>query len=298
MSELGGYPVAAVARAGARAIRQVAARVPGIVAATVLSDFAAPGQTLVGLDTAPEVGVAAQSILGVYGKGTRVRCLTYPPRGLLVLGPVNDSGKSELSIDRLRIRSSGDVSPSSTLHSLQIGRSAVDHMKIDGNEIAAFTAAIAGVSQPGVLALQNDGGQLVVPDLRAVGNHVNGNITTTSVTYTPTGTGGNPPTLTLPFPASGSVVVAVSARNTPAAAAAAVFGFELRISGGAVQYAADDQRAAIVSAAGVGTSVSHTMVLTGLPVTGIMRVEGQIRSSVGGTSVSFREMDLAVIPCL
>lgn len=67
-------------------LRDMGNLIPKIMSGTVVSDFADPGQTFITLDTAPDVPAPAQTLMGTWAKGTRVKCLAYPPRGLLILG--------------------------------------------------------------------------------------------------------------------------------------------------------------------------------------------------------------------
>lgn len=75
-------------RIAGQAIRGVASRLITVSSAVVKSNYADPGQTLVGLDTAPETAVSARSVRGSLPEGTRVVVLLYPPRGILVFGVV------------------------------------------------------------------------------------------------------------------------------------------------------------------------------------------------------------------
>ncbi len=72
-----------------RRLTALAASVPRVVSATVVSDLAAPGGTVVELDTGPGAPRPAQSLGVAYAAGTRVLALAYPPRGLLILGPID-----------------------------------------------------------------------------------------------------------------------------------------------------------------------------------------------------------------
>jgi hypothetical protein len=75
-------------RIAGQAIRGVASRLITVSSAEVKSNYATPGQTLVGLDTAPDQPVSARSIAGPLPVGMRVVVLLYPPRGILILGPI------------------------------------------------------------------------------------------------------------------------------------------------------------------------------------------------------------------
>jgi hypothetical protein len=93
---IGGSPLSASAGGGTfrmvgEAISSVASKLVTISSATVLSDNVAPNATVVGLDTAPSVPVSARSVTGRLAAGTRVVIMLYPPRGVLVLGTIDES---------------------------------------------------------------------------------------------------------------------------------------------------------------------------------------------------------------
>ncbi len=70
----------------------VAERIVSVQGATVASDGAAPGKTLVYMDTAPDYALSARSVAGALPRGLRVVVLCYPPRGILVLGGSETEG--------------------------------------------------------------------------------------------------------------------------------------------------------------------------------------------------------------
>lgn len=72
-----------------QAVSGVAQRLVSVSAATVLSNYVPNEQTMIGLDTAPDVPVSARSIAGRLPAGLRVAVLLYPPRGILVLGALD-----------------------------------------------------------------------------------------------------------------------------------------------------------------------------------------------------------------
>lgn len=67
-------------------LRDLNVLIPRVMSATVVTNFALANETFVTLDTAPDTPVPAQALVGILGKGTRVKCLSYPPRGLIILG--------------------------------------------------------------------------------------------------------------------------------------------------------------------------------------------------------------------
>lgn len=83
---------------GAR-LNALAALIPRVVSATVLTDSAAPADTQVSLDTGA-TRVPARSLGPIYPASTRVACLQYPPRGLLILGPI-DASAGQLAVSTL-----------------------------------------------------------------------------------------------------------------------------------------------------------------------------------------------------
>ncbi len=67
-------------------LRDMSVLIPRVMSGTVVTNYALANETFVTLDTAPDVPVPAQAIVGILAKGTRVKCMSYPPRGLLILG--------------------------------------------------------------------------------------------------------------------------------------------------------------------------------------------------------------------
>ncbi len=139
-------------------LRDLGVLIPKIMSATVVSDFADPSATFVVLDTAPNTPAPAQSLMGSWGAGTRVKCLAYPPRGLLILGS-NATETLALTALRLRLLSSEDVSLVSTLHAFQIGQSTGQNIRMDENEILSVSNGVAGN-----LNLQTNGGRIEMFD--------------------------------------------------------------------------------------------------------------------------------------
>lgn len=87
-----------------KTIGTVASRLVSFQAATVLSDHAAANKTTIGLDVSPSTPIGALSMTGRLAKGQRVMVAFYPPRGCLVLGPIDED--SDLSVRNLAV--SGD----------------------------------------------------------------------------------------------------------------------------------------------------------------------------------------------
>lgn len=77
-------------RIAGQAIRGVASRLITVSSAVVRSNYALPKETLIALDTAPSVSVTGRSVAGRIAEGTRVAVLLYPPRGILILGSLDD----------------------------------------------------------------------------------------------------------------------------------------------------------------------------------------------------------------
>lgn len=83
-------PITTLATILGQRLGAIVAAIPRVVSATVLTDLAPPGDTQVSLDTgAPRV--PARSLGPLYAAQTRVAVLQYPPRGLLILGPIDAS---------------------------------------------------------------------------------------------------------------------------------------------------------------------------------------------------------------
>lgn len=81
-----GAPGSGNAAIGKR-LQQIAGSVLKIEYATCQSDFVAANRTAVVLDSDPtQHPVQATSVVGPIGLNTRVVCLVYPPRGLLIIG--------------------------------------------------------------------------------------------------------------------------------------------------------------------------------------------------------------------
>lgn len=148
-------------------MRTLGDAIPIVRAATVLSDFSPTGETIVAFDTAPTVPAAARSVAGLLARGTRVICLLYPPHGVLVLGAMSTRGTAGLTLDRLRLRATNDVSLTSLLHAFQIGLSSGANLRIDINEIQAVANGIKAL-----LALNAQGGDVSLFDQDAAGGNI------------------------------------------------------------------------------------------------------------------------------
>lgn len=141
-------------------LRDINSSIPRIMSATVVSDFADPAGTFVSLDTAPTVPAPAQSLMGSWAKGTRVKCLAYPPRGLLILGS-NESVSLLLSALRQRLLATNDVSMTSLNHAFQIGPDSGLHLAMDNNELQVRTGpSVAGVFPDGNFSINLGGGDI------------------------------------------------------------------------------------------------------------------------------------------
>lgn len=82
----------------AKRITSVASDIVTVRTATVVSDGAAPKDTLVALDNDPaQTPINALGLNFSLDKGTRVVCLAYPPRGLIVLGAIADASGGSVS---------------------------------------------------------------------------------------------------------------------------------------------------------------------------------------------------------
>lgn len=140
------------------------------------------------------------------------------------------------------------------------------------------------------VANSNDEYGIIAPGNRAYHDHVDGNISYSSSTF---GGGSSPSISVMPFPASGKLIVSLSARVPAASGNAGVFGFELRSDGGGTTYlGASDQRS-VINSTGISGNMTcgKVLLVTGLPTSGNLEIEGKIRCS-GGSSLNFREMDL------
>lgn len=78
-------------------IQNLGVQIVNIHSGVVVSDNAAPGSTFVALDTSPQDQIPARSICGRLEAGARVVMLAYPPRGLIILGRVDEPDSSLLS---------------------------------------------------------------------------------------------------------------------------------------------------------------------------------------------------------
>lgn len=130
-------------------------QIPRIYTGTVMG--LAPDNVIhVAMDQATDVSVPATSIIGVPAVGTRVKCLAYPPRGLLIFGVLG----AVFSFDTLRVTSNEDASLTSTNHPFQVGTDGNANIRIDGNEILAVSSAGLASS----LHLQTNGGRVEMFD--------------------------------------------------------------------------------------------------------------------------------------
>lgn len=306
---LGGNPIGAATRGVphgsplnqiGKAIGAVGSKLPQVVSATVLSDYASNGNTLVGLDTAPTTPVKGYSLTGVYAAGTRVKCLLYPPTGVLVLGP--NSGT-------LRLAAGGDITSVSTNHPFQIGPQNSTRLAIDTNEIQAFNGAI-----PSTLFLNNEGGLLQINDTAGAKSQVMGltaystntNVTANSTTAAVDNTNG--PNGTFLYPPSGIVAFTLTSDVSNSTTVVGNFSqmtFRVRntSAGGAVQYTGvglGDARLLYESTLVGRVTVSRTVVVTGLTpaLTGasVGFVEG-LYSIIGAASTAtFRGTSIVIHP--
>lgn len=133
-------------------LRDMGNLIPKLMSGTVVSDFADPGETFVALDTAPDVPAPAQALMGTWAKGTRVKCLAYPPRGLLILGS-NETANLALDALRIHLLNPAAVAVNSTLHPFQVGLTQGLNIRMSGNEILALFSGT-----PTTLEIQADGG--------------------------------------------------------------------------------------------------------------------------------------------
>lgn len=131
----------------AKRISSVASDIVTVRTATVFTDSVAPAQTEVVLDNDPsQTPINALGLNFSLAKGTRVVCLAYPPRGLVVLGAIADS-------------SGGSVSEITLLCD-----DTVQEMIIDCESIQTLTSAVGST-----LWLNRDGGNIRLFD-DATGN--------------------------------------------------------------------------------------------------------------------------------
>lgn len=122
----------------AKRISSVASDIVTVRTATVFTDSVAPAQTEVVLDNDPsQTPINALGLNFSLAKGTRVVCLAYPPRGLVVLGAIADS-------------SGGSVSEITLLCD-----DTVQEMIIDCESIQTLTSAVGST-----LWLNRDGGNI------------------------------------------------------------------------------------------------------------------------------------------
>lgn len=78
-------------------ITNLGAQIVQVHSGTVISNNVAPSATIVALDTSPQDYIPARSICGRLPAGARVVLLAYPPRGLIVMGRMDEFDASVFS---------------------------------------------------------------------------------------------------------------------------------------------------------------------------------------------------------
>lgn len=255
------------------------------------------------LDHAPGVSVPAVSIIGNPAVGTRVKCLSYPPRGMIVFGVLGDT----FTFPKLRLTSTEDVSLISTDHPFQIGLNTGLHIAMDNNEIQARKEELVpGAFQFSTLALNASGGNVTTGSTFEPGDHNSDQDTdsvassTTSTSYV-TGTPANTCNVTIDRPASGAVLVVWSALldNTVAAETCSV-SYEIRdtdASGTIRRAASDNYRIrSIGTAADFRNGANLVTGLAGSSADIFIRL--MIKSSDVGNTASMDAMSIGVMPVL
>lgn len=289
-----------------RGMSAIGQHIPKVVSGTVTSNYAELADTTVLLDTDPDQAVQARSVTFRFAAGTRVMCLQYPPRGLLILGPFSDSEATRiLSLSRLRLRATEDVSLTSTGHPFQIGLDTGRHIAMDGNEIQARNLQLVpGAFQSAELSLNLMGGAVATGSTVEPGDHNadtgsdNTLRSTTSTTYV---TASNTCNVTIPRPQSGAVLLVWSAQldNTVAADTSSA-SFEIRDtnSGGTVRRSASDN-SRIRSIGTVSDFRNGAFLVTALAGTSAtLFIQLMLKSSDVGNTASMDSMSLGVMPVL
>lgn len=275
-------------------------QIPRLYAATVVGLDENNG-IRVEMDHAPGVSVPAVSIIGNPAVGTRVKCMSYPPRGMLVFGVLG----ATLSFPKLRLTDTNDVSLISTDHPFQIGLNTGLHIAIDNNEIQARKEELVpGAFQFSTLALNASGGNVTTGSTFEPGDHnaaQDTDSTARSTTSTAYVTASNTCNVTIDRPASGAVLVVWSAMlDNSAAAETCSVSYEIRDTDGTgtVRRAASDN----YRIRSVGTTADFrngVNLVTGLAgASADIFIQLMLKSSDAGNTASMDAMSIGVMPVL
>lgn len=278
-----GSTLAALALAG-KAVASVANNQLQIMGATVTASasFALPNQTFsvyFDTDTEQKNPVQAHALDGNPPQiGSRVLCLLYPPRGVIVLGQISDA----FLLQRSGVANGTGGLPAGTIESI----------------LQTFN----GVSNPsGALYIQDDGGSIISTPMRTVQNLISNagfNVTATGYTLPDASYA-----VGLPFPLSGYIDIAfyVQIAVSGAAGNQGLWAPEVRDSGptGTILIAASDTFSAVSGTLQGSGSLSRTLRLAppSAPASGNLWVSLLCRNTVAASNASSQRANIAVTPC-
>lgn len=272
-----------------KALRDVASTVSTFRTGTVTTNLAAPDQTYVALDNDPTATpVRALALDGIFESGTRVGLLSYPPRGLVILGRFDGEGTF----------SSASVAPLGGI--LTIGPLAGAHLNINANQIWALNGAAASplflnFNSSGAVNIGDgttSGAGLVSVRMRPIAAE-GGNIapTTGSTTYVSLGTTATD--VAIPYSPSGILEVTFGGAvqyNVSSPAQFALVSFEIRDTNaaGTLRLAASDDRCLLSAGAPVAMNFSseRTYLASGLPTSGTAFVRPMFRVTSSNMTLS------------
>jgi hypothetical protein len=261
---LGADPQVGMAQAVGALIQKVGQQQHQLMSATVLAVSSNAAQATiiaVGLDTAPSEGLQAHTMNGwVPPVGARVMCLLYPPRGLLVLGQIDNARMTTYS--------------STNYTALQ---------------------TFVGNVPAGTIYLNNGGGGVVSTPMRPIFRHdtSGSQFSTTNAAFTALGTTNAD--VTIPYPSSGCISITLGGDlQMTTANQFALASFEMRNlnSTGTVLFTASDSFSASIDP-GVATvgriSMAGSFTLNvGIdftaPASGTIYIRPMLRSTTGTAS--------------
>lgn len=273
--------------AHAKAIRDVAASVSTIRTGTVSTDYAAVGATYVTLDNDPSsTPVRAVSMAGVFPVGTRVGLISYPPRGLAILG---------------RLDGNGSFTNVQAVIQLVVGLATGPHVNVNSNQIWAMSGAASSplflnFSSSGTVNIGDGttaGAGLVAVRMRPIAAE-GGNISPTTGSTTFVNLGTTATDVTIPYSPSGILEVTIGGGmqyNITTVGQFAIVSFEIRDTNaaGTVRWAASDNFSMFLSAPGlVGQQLSSQRIVlaTGLPTSGTAFVRPMFRVTSSNMTLS------------
>lgn len=262
-------PIVGATQAIGRAISKVSDKQHQLAAGTVI---AVPGNTqgktliTVVLDGAGGLPIQCRTLNGwIPPAGSRVLCLLYPPRGVVVLGQASDT-------------------TATFAQGLSGGKT---YLSIQTDQNGVFS---------GILFLNDTGGSIVSGPMRSVMNAVSDStFGTTSTSFVlPDPSYG----ITLPAPASQTVTVSIYAQMSILAGNTGIWAPELRDASatGTILQAASDTFSAVANGA-ISGSVARTTEFGGInPASGRLWVGLKVRGTLAASNINSQRGTVVVHP--